>query len=270
MFQARKTGVVAPFALAASLVLVGCSDDSAGPELGTDVEDVAEADPAEEEEGELVGEEEGELVEDDEEGPDLLGQKVTVSGEATEIVDPSAFVIGGDALGGEGALVLSSTGTFDDFATPVTEDVVGSDTVLQVAGTVQELVVVDLEEEYGVDFDDEALAEWEGDAVIVADQVASLPGESITIAGNVTDLLSTVSFQLAGSGWTVVVLDANQAAVEPGEYVQVQGTVRQLDVAELEEEFGLDLDDAVYETYVGDLVLVAENVMPAEAVQPDE
>ncbi len=252
MIHVRKRAGVAPLALAASLVLVGCSDDSAGPELGTDVEDVAEADPAE----------------NDQDGPDLLGQQVTVSGEATEVVDPSAFVIGGDALGGDGALVLSSTGTFDDFATPVSEDTVGSDTVLQVAGTVQELVVVDLEEEYGVDFDGEALAEWEGDAVIVADQIASLPGETITIAGNVTNLLSTVSFQLAGSGWTVVVLDADQAAVEQGEYVQVQGTVRQLDVAELEGEFALDLDDAVYEQYVGDLVLVAENVMPAEPVQP--
>lgn len=252
MFQLRKTAVVAPLALAASVVLVGCSDDSAGPEQGADIEDVAEADPAE----------------NDQEGPDLLGQKVTVSGEATEVVDPSAFVIGGDALGGDGALVLSSTGTFEDFATPVSEDTVGSDTVLQVTGTVQELVVVDLEDEYGVDFDDDALEEWEGDAVIVADQIASLPGESITVAGNVTNLLSTVSFQLAGSGWTVVVLDADQAAVEPGEYVQVQGTVRQLDIVELEEEFGLDLDDAVYDPYAGDLVLVAENVMPVEPVQP--
>lgn len=252
MLQLRKTPVVAPLVLAASVVLVGCSDDSAGPEQGADVEDVAEADP----------------TENDQEGPDLLGQTVTVSGEATEVVDPSAFVIGGDALGGDGALVLSSTGTFEDFGTPVSQDTVGSDTVLQVTGTVQELVVVDLEEEYGVDFDDEALEEWEGDAVIVADQIASLPGETITVAGNVTELLSTVSFQLAGSGWTVVVLDADQAAVEPDEYVQVQGTVRQLDIVELEEEFGLDLDDAVYDPYAGDLVLVAENVMPAEPVQP--
>jgi len=252
MVQVRKAAVAAPLALAASMVLVGCSDDSAGPEQGTDVEEVAEAEPDE----------------NDQEGPDLLGQQVTVSGEATEIVEPSAFVIGGDALGGDGALVLSANGTLADLATPVTEDTVGSDAVLQVTGTVEELVVVDLEEEYGFDLDDEALEEWEGDAVIVADQVVGLPGETLTIAGNVTDLLSTVSFQLAGSGWTVVVLDAAQAEVEPGEYVQVQGTVRQLDVAELEEEFGTDLDDAVYEPYVGDLVLVAENVMPAEPMQP--
>ncbi len=44
----------------------------------------------------------------------------------------------------------------------------------------------------------------------------------------------------------------------------MQGTVRQLDVAELEEEFGTDLDDAVYEPYVGDLVLVAESVTPVQ------
>ncbi|WP_298462435.1 hypothetical protein [uncultured Cellulomonas sp.] len=254
MVQVRKTAVAAPLALAASMVLVGCSDDSAGPEQGASVEDVAEAEPDD----------------DDMEGPDLLGQQVTVSGEATEYIDPSAFVIGGDALGGDGALVLSSSGALADVGTEITEDTVGSDAVLQVTGTVEELVVVDLEEEYGVDFDDEALEEWEGDAVIVADQIATLPGETLTLAGNVTNLLSTVSFQLAGSGWTVVVLDAAQAEVEPGEYVQVQGTVRQLDIAELEEEFGTDLDDAVYEPYVGDLVLVAEDVMPAEPMAATE
>ena len=254
MVQVRKTAVAAPLALAASMVLVGCSDDSAGPEQGADVEDVVEAEPDE----------------NDQEGPDLLGQQVTVSGEATEIVDPSSFVIGGDALGDSGALVLSAGGALAELPTPITEGTIDSDTVLQVTGTVEELVVVDLEEEYGLDVDDEALEEWEGDAVIVADSIATLPGETVTIAGNVTNLLSTVSFQLAGSGWTVVVLDAAQAAVEPGEYVQVQGTVRQLDIAELEEEFGTDLDDAVYEPYVGDLVLVAENVMPAEPMAATE
>ncbi len=94
----------------------------------------------------------------------------------------------------------------------------------------------------------------------------TLPGESITIAGEVTAVLSTVAFQLAGAGWTVVVLDAQHAQVHSGDYVQVQGTVRQLDIAELEEEFGLDLDDKLYEAYTGDLVLVAEKVTAAEPV----
>lgn len=254
MVHVRKAAAAAPLALAASLALVGCSDDSAGPEQGTDVEDVAEADPDE----------------NDREGPDLLGQRVTVSGEATELAGPTAFWIGGDLLGGDSVLVLSSSGSFEDATDPVTEETVENDTVLQVRGTVRELDIAALEDEFDVDYDDDALEDHEGDAVIVAEQVATLAGEGITLAGNVSDLLSTVAFQLVGSGWTVVVLDADQAAVEPGEYVQVQGTVRQLDIAELEEEFGNDLDDAVYEAYEGDLVLVAENVSPVMPVEPTE
>ncbi len=42
------------------------------------------------------------------------------------------------------------------------------------------------------------------------------------------------------------------------------GTVRRLDIPSLEEELGTDLDDALYEGFEGDLVLVAQNVRPTE------
>lgn len=243
----RTGAFAAPLAVVAAIGLAACDDDSAGPEQATDVEDVAEADPDE-----------------NDPGAELLGQAVTVSGEISEIVDQGAFRIGGDDLGGEAVTVVSPMGGFGDMGVDITEEMVANDTVLQVTGTVRQFNVAELEDEFGVDYDDERYEDVEGEAVIVADQVVTLPGETLTIAGRVSGLLSTVSFQLAGAGWTVVVLDAQQAAVEAGDYVQVQGTVRQLDVAELEEEFGTDLDDAVYEPYVGDLVLVAESVTPVE------
>lgn len=245
----NNRSVAAPLALATVVALVaGCSNDSAGPEQGTDVEDVAEAEP-----------EEGE-------GAQLLGQNVTVSGEVDEVVDEGAFRVGGDDLGGDSALVLSQSGSFDDLGTDVNEGLVEDDTVVQVTGTVREFDLAAFEEEFGVDYDDELYEEFEGEVVIVADQVSTLAGESLTIAGEVSALVSTVAFQLAGAGWTVVVLDAQQAEVSRGDYVQVTGTVRQLDIAELEEEFGTDLDDALYDAYAGDLVLVAENVTAAEPV----
>lgn len=239
-----------PFALTLGLTLVACDNDSAGPEQGTSVEDVEEAEP----------DEPGE-------GADLIGETVTISGEVDEILDPQGFIMGGDALFEDGVLVLSGPTSFEDLGLTLDQSLVDDDTIVEVTGTVEELVVVDFEEEFGLDLDDTVYEEWDGQAVIVAEQVATLAGQDITIAGQVTDLLSTVAFRLAGSGWTVVVLDAEQATVDTGDFVQVNGTVRQFDTVELEEDFGIDLDDEVYSPYVGDLVLVADRVTPAEVVE---
>ena len=250
MTTARKRALAAPIAVATAIGLAACSDDSAGPEAGASVEDVVESDP------------------DENDDTEWLGKTVTVSGEATEVVNPSAFRIGGDDLGGDSVLVVSSTADFTEMGADVSEDAVDADTVFQVTGTVREMEVASLEDEYGVDYDDAAFDEFEGENVIVADQVSTLAGETLTMAGEVSNIVSTVAFQLAGSGWTVVVMDAEQATVDEGEYLQVQGIVRQLNIAELEEEFGDDLDDALYEQYEGDLVLVAQDVSPVEAVTP--
>lgn len=248
MTTVRKRAFAASLAVATTITLAGCGNDSAGPEIGTDVEDVAEAEPDE----------------PDEDAPDLLGETVTVSGEITEVIDPGAFWLGaGGGLFEEGAPVVSAAGDF----TAMDVDPAGlldSDTILQVTGTVAEFVLLDFEEEYGIDLDDDLYEDLEGEAVIVADDIATLAGEDVTIAGEVFEVMSTVSFRLVGAGWSVVVLDAEQAAVEPGDSVEVQGTVRQLDVAELEEDYDLDLEDELYTPLEGELVLVADAVTPAE------
>ena len=261
MRNIRTKPLAIPVALAAAIGLAGCGDDSAGPEQGVDVEDVAEAEPDEAAEDEELGADE-ELAEDEiAAGGDLIGQTVTVSGEITETIDPAGFWLGaGGGLFEEGAPVISTTGDFSAWDISDAEQLVDSDTVVQVTGTVAEFVVVDFEEEYGIDLDDELYEDLEGEAVIVAEDVATLAGEEVTLEGEVYELFSTVAFRLAGAGWTVVVLDAEQAAVEPGDAVAVQGTVRQLDIAEIEEDYGLDLDDALYANYEGDLVLVADTV----------
>lgn len=62
-----------------------------------------------------------------------------------------------------------------------------------------------------------------------------------------------------------MVLDVEQATVAPGDTVEVTGTVRQMDIAEVEEDYGLDLEDELYADYEGDLVLVADQVSPGAA-----
>lgn len=254
-----------PAALATTVVLAGCQDDSAGPEEDASVEDVAEADPDEEED--VAEEDVTEEAAEEEAGTDLLGQDVTVSGEITEVVADGAFWLGGeyDVFGEGGAPVVSASGDFTDMGIEDPQGLVDADTIVQVQGTVQEFVLVDLEDEWGIDLEDSAYEELEGEAVIVADQVQTLAGEDVTTTGEVDELLSTVAFRLVGAGWSVVVLDAQQAAVEPGEAVEVTGTVRQMDIAEIEQDYGMDLDDELYAAYEGQLVLVADQVSPAGA-----
>lgn len=229
-----------------SLLVAACDTDSAGPEQDTSVEDVEEAEAAE--------------------GADLSGQTVTVSGEIDEILDPQGFTLGGQGLE-EGVLVLSGAESFADIGLELDESLVDANRVLQVTGTVAELVIVDYEEEFGVDLDDTVYEDFEGEAVLVADQITTLTGETVTIAGQVTDVLSTVAFRMEGTGWTVVVLDAEQAAVEAGDTVQVTGMVRQFIPEELGEEFDVSLDDTAYTPYLGSLVLVAEEVTQAEVTE---
>lgn len=247
MKPVHKRALAAPMALAAALTFTAC-DDSGGPEQGTSVDDVEDADPDQ----------------NDMAGPDLLGRTVTVSGEIEEVANDSAFWLGDNDWFDEGAPVVSTSGDFTEFDIEDPEGLAEDDTVLQVTGTVEEFVLTDFEEEHGIDLDDDALEDLEGEAVIVAQDVSTLAGEDITISGQVSDVLSTVAFRLAGSGWDVVVLDAEQATVEAGDTVQVTGTVRQMNVTEFEDDYGVDLDDAVYEPYTGRLVLVAETVEPVE------
>ncbi|WP_298456882.1 hypothetical protein [uncultured Cellulomonas sp.] len=251
MRSIRTKTLAVPIALAAAIGLAGCSDDSAGPEQGTDVEDVAEAEPG-----------------DMDEGGDLIGETVTVSGEITETIDPAGFWLGaGGGLFEEGAPVISTTGDFTGMGMEDPESLMDSDTVLQVTGTVAEFVVVDFEEEYGIDLDDDLWEDLDGEAVIVAEEVATLAGEDVTVEGEVYELVSTVAFRLAGAGWEVVVLDAEQASVEPGDEVAVQGTVRQLSITEIEEDYGVDLEDELYTDYEGELVLVADTVEEVAATE---
>lgn len=245
MFTVRKRVLAPTMALAVAASLTACSDDSAGPETGADVEDVAEQP----------------IVEEPVENASFLGQTVTVSAEIEEMVSPQAFWIGGD----DQVLVISSGASFEEMGFDISEGLVEDDVVVRVTGTVKEFDLAGLEDEFGVDYDDEVFEPFEGQHVIVADDVSTLVGEQVTVAGEVDDLISTTGFQLDGISWDVVVLDATQASVSEDDFVKVTGTVQQFDIAQIEEDFGVDLDDELYEPFDGEFVLVAESVNPSTA-----
>lgn len=277
-----RARVAVPVALALTLAptLAACSDDSAGPETGADVEDVVEEEPTEDEA--LVEEEPSEdegavedeaLVEDEgavggtfqEQSESLVGQSVTVSGTVTEIVSDSAIRIG--EATDDSLLVLGVSAPLADLGLdPFDETLVEDERIVQVTGTVRRYDPVEFTEEFGEDFEG-LYDDSEGENVIVADNVDTLTGEEVTVAGEVSEVVSDVAFRLAGVGWDVLILDAAQAAAEEGEAVQVMGTVRRFEILTIEEEFGTDLDDELYTDFEGQLVLVADSIDPIELEQ---
>lgn len=166
------------------LVLAGCEQGTDGPEAGATVEDIQEQFAAFEEDlgaledriGALeAGAEEVDAADDviddapaaDEAFFDdvqsYVGQQVTVSAEVESIIDTHAFTLDGPR---EPLLVVSATGSGDS-------ELVEDGSVVKVTGTVQESFnVADVEEEFGIDLDDELFEDFGDEHYIVADQVS--------------------------------------------------------------------------------------------------
>ena len=164
----------------AALGLVGCNSTS-GTEDGADVEDIVEEEPAAEE---AVAEE---SVAGDpavagpyngvydqtfyDEMDSYVGEEVTVSADVNEILTPMSFTIAGtDDTTVEALLVLH------DMELPE----VTAGLTVGVTGTVQEAFdLPTVEEEMGVDLDDAAFEDWDGEPYIEATSVdTSLDADS--------------------------------------------------------------------------------------------
>jgi len=136
-------------AIAAWVWLVN-DDDSAGPERGVTVEDIAETD----------------AFDDDGFAGSLIGQQVTVSGNVSEVVGATAIRLGGDDFGGDGILVVQVSGA----GASVTE---GDD--VRVTGTVRDFDAAAFERELGSDvYEDDIYDPWVDENVLVASNVTEL------------------------------------------------------------------------------------------------
>ena len=164
--------------LVVALALSACTQDTAGPEVGADVEDLQNELAVLEEDFTALEErvgvlEEGDVAEPAVEEPleedaladpdAFVGEQVTVSAEVEEILSTSAFTLDG-ALGP--LLVVQATGSGDN-------EIIEQGAPVQVAGTVREnFVVTEFEEEFGVELEDELFADFESQTYIVADGVS--------------------------------------------------------------------------------------------------
>ncbi len=125
-------------------------DDSAGPERGVTVEDVADAD----------------AFDDDGFADSLLGQQVTVSGKVSDMLAHNAVWLGGDDFGGDGILVIQ-----------VTAPGISEDDNVRVTGTVREFDAAAFEREFGaVDYNGVEYDPWRHENILVASTVTELDG----------------------------------------------------------------------------------------------
>lgn len=92
--------------------------------------------------------------------------------------------------------------------------------------------------------------------------------KSVTVPGQVDTVISPASFSIKDPGQPLVdplliVHKDDVSGAEPDAMVTVTGIVyRGFDVAEVEKETGMDLEDALYEDWQGDSYIVASEVQP--------
>ncbi|EAZ91523.1 hypothetical protein [Crocosphaera chwakensis] len=211
----------------------------------------------------------------------LVGQEVTIRAPVKEEISDQAFVV--QAEDGTDVLVINSPGQ------PAT--LPGDDTPIQVTGEVVEFVIADVEVDYGLELDNDLFVDYETEPAIVAESIALAPtpeqlaegdaqpfyDQVIAVEGDVGSILSSNTFALYEEGWIddrglLVIgvdraLDAENTALQEGETVTVTGRLRDFDLAVLEQEYNLGLDEeeaAEFEArYTDRPVIVAEEVFPS-------
>jgi hypothetical protein len=98
-----------------------------------------------------------------------ISQTVAVRGDVTEIIGANAFQLSDPSvLGGDEVLVVG---------TSVNTDTIDVENTVEVSGVVHSFDLVVIEEETGLDLDDDLFTEIDDDhAVIVAEEVVNIPG----------------------------------------------------------------------------------------------
>ncbi|MBW4647175.1 MAG: hypothetical protein KME06_00525 [Kastovskya adunca ATA6-11-RM4] len=260
----KRTGAcLGAFTLALTTLLVGCGGGEEIEEGRTNVtkEDVADvaADPT----------------------SPVVGKEVTIRSETATAVGENSFVL--QPEGGESILVVNSTG--DSFVLP-------SEIPIQATGTVEEFVVADVEEKYGLTLEDELYVDYERKPAIIAkslalapkpEQLAQAPAgyfdKKIAVEGDLRKLEATNNaFALFEEGWVddvgVLVVGTEGktggGVLDEGENVTVTGVARQANAQVLQEaNLGWD-DNKIQEflsRYTDRPVIVADGVYPS-AVDP--
>lgn len=185
----------------------------------------------------------------------FVGERVTVSGEVSEILTPFSYVIGGEQfVGGDELLVVGPppAATTDE----AQDRQVYPRDIVQITGEVREFDRAELEEEWQTEFPEDVFQDYEGDVVLVGesigltqrvqeagadivdtDEILEDPegyyGERVSVTDEVTTVYSERVF-VVGDG--LIVIDETgvlaETALEEGLSVEAAGEVVQFDEAD--------------------------------------
>jgi hypothetical protein len=212
---------------------------------------------------------------------DIIGKEVTIRNIVEQKVGDLGYVVQPEELGGESILILNATQA--PFQLPEEQEM-----PIQVTGEVVQLVIADIETEYGVELGDEYV-EYEDKPAIIAESLALAPtpqdlaeaptgyfDKVIAVEGDVREVYSPSSLSLFEDGWVddigVLVIGVNRnlkaedSVVQDGERVTVTGVARQFDPKLLQDsDLGWDAEKIKEfgSRYTDRPVIVAEDIFPS-------
>ncbi|MGF1512378.1 MAG: hypothetical protein ACFB5Z_01590 [Elainellaceae cyanobacterium] len=242
----KKAGSLSgAIALTAAMVIAsGCSGENS--EIQEDRNNVTSED--------LSGEISAEGVSGIDSPEGLIGKSVTIRNTIEETIGEESFSLGND--GGESILVINTTG--EQLLLP------SEDIPVQVTGEVAQLVIADVNSEYGLELDETIYAEYEDRPAIIANSLALAPkieqlveyadafnGQLIAVKGDVRNATSPDTMTLFEQGWVddigilVVGVESGLKSSEPlqdGETYLVTGRPQSFDADSLSQEYDLGLE----------------------------
>lgn len=204
----------------------------------------------------------------------LVGENLTVRGQVGEVLSDQAYIINGEYFGFDGAGTL----------------VVGADAVdvtegdfVEVAGTLTEFVIADIESFYDFDLDDDLLVSYEEQFAVVADSTEVVPagaeeddetvleeaeeaglagavvGDQVTVSAGIVEPLGPNAFTVGEDG--TLVISAAETNVGPDGVANGHGYgARVRHRRPSRGELGIDLDDDLFADYEQELAIVADEV----------
>lgn len=207
----------------------------------------------------------------------LVGKTVTIRSQPVRKISPTTFTVSDQQFfGSEPILVVNATGS----VAPLPEN-----TDLQITGPVANLVVADIERQYGLDLDPTLLVEYENKPAIIARSIALAPkpgeissnpsayyNKVIAVPAEVEKIVGQNSFtldedKLLGGQDLLVVNPNSKVPIRQDERVVVTGVLRPLVIADIEREFGFNWDTGFERQleveYKDRPVLIAQSVYPS-------
>ncbi|NEP18466.1 MAG: hypothetical protein F6J97_16450 [Leptolyngbya sp. SIO4C1] len=218
------------------------------------------------------------LEEVSDETAQLIGETVSIRGKVEEAVDESSILMEEDNLfGGDQVLVINVSE--QPLVLPE-----GEGQEVQATGEVIQFTLADIETEYGLDLDPELYADYEDQAVVLAQSLALAPDPSdisadpsqfynqpISVEGNIDDVLAGDVFvidgeEIIGQDDLLVVsrFEVPSLTDDSGQPVVVTGTLRPYVAADFERDYDLtwdlDFQQQIEAEYSEQPVFVAEDV----------